>query len=346
MTVAGSSERTTDMGKEAPPPGDFAGAAREMSNASRDIAREQTQANRPNQTNAFGATTQWTQGPDGQWSQRQSFGGPMAGAANSLQQQLAGTLGQPLDFGSLGALGTGDAARSQAIESAYNQSASRLDPMFQRREDSTRTRLLNQGLVEGSEAYNQQMGDLGRDRNDAYTSALASAISQGTAAGDSVFRNNLASRQQGMSEMLRARGQPLAEMQALQGFLGQPSFMGAGAGQAPNLLGAAQAQHGADMAAWQGTNQAYSDLFGGLLNAGMGIFSLASDERIKRDIQRLPEEAAPGVPVATWEYLREPGRRYRGVIAQDVQKHYPHLVGTMPDGHLFVHPIFAPEPLP
>jgi hypothetical protein len=334
------------MGKEAPAPGDYAGAAREMANASRDIAREQTQANRPNQTNAFGATTQWTQGPDGQWSQRQSFGGPMAGTANALQQQLSSSLAQPLDFGSLGALGTGDSARNQAIESAYNQSASRLDPMFSRREDSTRTRLLNQGLVEGSEAYNQQMGDLGRDRNDAYTSALASAISQGTAAGDSAFRNNMASRQQGMSEMLRARGQPLAEMQALQGFLGQPNFMGASAGQAPNLLGAAQAQHGADMQAWQGTNQAYADLFGGLANLGMGVAGFfGSDERFKRDVVRLTEEAAPGVPVAEWEYLSEPGRRYRGVIAQDVQAHYPHLVRANPDGYLFVHPMFKPEPL-
>jgi hypothetical protein len=334
------------VGKSAPAAPDMTGAAREQANASRDIAREQTTANRPNQTNAFGATTRWTQGPDGQWSQTQSFGGPMGGAASAVQQQAADALGRPLDFSSLGTLGTGDDARNQAIESAYNQSASRLDPMFSRREDSTRTRLLNQGLVEGSEAYNQQMGDLGRDRNDAYTSALASAISQGTSAGDSAFRNNLASRQQGMSEMLRARGQPLAEAQALQGFLTQPGFMGASAGQAPNLLGAAQSQHGADMQQWQASNQATADFYSGLLNAGMGIFSLASDERLKRDIERLPEEAAPGVPVATWEYLREPGRRYRGVIAQDVQRLYPHLVGTMPDGHLFVHPMFKPEPLP
>lgn len=333
------------MGKSAPEAPNFTGAAREQANASRDIAREQTAANRPNQTNAFGATTSWEQGPDGQWTQRQSFGGPMGGAASSIQQQAADALRRPLDFSSLGTLGTGDAARDQAIESAYNQSASRLDPMFARREDATRTRLLNQGLVEGSEAYNQQMGDLGRDRNDAYTSALASAISQGTAAGDSAFRNNLASRQQGLSEMLRARGQPLAEAQALQGFLAQPNFMGASAGQAPNLLDAAQGQHSADLASWQAGNQATADFWGGLLNAGMGIYSLASDERLKRNVVRLAEEAAPGVPVAEWEYLREPGRRYRGVIAQDVQKLYPDLVGTSPDGYLFVHPMFAPEPL-
>lgn len=333
------------MSKSAPSPPDFTGAAREQANASRDIARDQTMANRPNQENPFGSTVQWTQGPDGQWTQRQSFGGPMAGAANSLQQQAANVLGQPLDFGSLGTLGTGDSARNQAIDSAFTQAASRLDPMWSRREDATRTRLLNQGLTEGSEAYNNAMGDLGQQRNDAYTSALASAISQGTAAGDSAFRNNLASRQQGLSELLRARGQPLAEAQALQGFLSQPNFMGASAGQAPNLLGAAQGQYGADLSSWQAGNQATADLWGGLLNAGMGIYSLASDARLKRDIVRLEEEAAPGVPVAEWEYLREPGRRYRGVIAQDVARLYPGLVGTSPDGYLFVHPMFAPEPL-
>lgn len=333
------------MGKSAPEPADYTGAAREQANASRDIAREQTAANRPNQTNAFGATTSWEQGPNGQWTQRQSFGGPMGGAANSIQQQAADALGRPLDFSSLGTLGTGDAARNQAIESAYNQSASRLDPMFSRREDSTRTRLLNQGLVEGSEAYNNAMGDLGRDRNDAYTSALASAISQGTSAGDSVFRNNLASRQQGMSEMLRARGQPLAEAQALQGFLAQPQFMGASAGQAPNLLGAAQGQDAANMASWQAGNQATADFWGNLLDLGMTAYGFASDIRVKRDVERLPTEVVPGVPLATWEYLHEPGRRYLGVIAQDVQEHYPSLVRADANGVLHVHPMFQPEPL-
>lgn len=333
------------MGKSAPSPPDFTGAAREQANASRDIAREQTWANRPNQENPFGASVQWTQGPDGQWTQRQSFGGPLGGAANALQQQAANALGQPLDFSSLGALGTGDDARNQAINAAYGQATSRLDPQWDKRGDALRTQLLNQGLTEGSEAYKSAMGDFGQQRNDAYTSALSSAIGQGTAAGNSVFQNNLASRQQALSEILRGRSQPLMEAQALQGFLAQPSFMGASAGQAPNLLGAAQGQYNADLSSWQASNQANADLWGGLLNAGMGIYSLASDERLKRDIVRMAEEAAPGVPVATWEYRHEPGRRYRGVIAQDVQRHYPHLVGTLPDGHLFVHPIFAPEPL-
>ena len=334
------------MGKSAPTPPDFTGAAREQANASRDIARQQTAANRPNQTNAFGASVSWEQGPDGQWTQRQSFGGPMGGAAQAVQQQAANALGQPLDLSSLGALGTGDDARNQAIESAYGQATSRLDPQWNKRGDALRTQLLNQGLSEGSEAYKSAMQDFGQQRNDAYTSALASAIGQGTAAGDSVFRNNMASRQQALSEILRGRSQPLMEAQALQGFLTQPGFMGASAGQAPNLLGAAQGQYGADLSSWQASNQATADLWGGLLNAGMGLYSLAgSDERFKKDIVRLDEEAAPGVPFATWEYLSEPGRRYRGVVAQDVQRHYPHLVVTSPDGYLFVHSIFAPEPI-
>ena len=332
------------MGKQAPSAPDFTGAAEATSRASQDSINQQTAANRPNQQTPW-ASTQWQQGPNGQWQQTTGFSGPMAGAANNVQQQLANSLSNPLDFSGLPQVSSGMEARNQAIEGAYSQAASRLDPQWGQREAAERTRLLNQGLSEGSEAYKNAMGDFSRSRNDAYTSAMNSAIGQGTAAGSAIFGQDMASRQNAMSELLRQRGQPMAEAQALQGFLAMPGFTNSGAYSPTDYLGAAMGQHNANMQQWQASNQANADIFGGGMQVLSTLPFFLSDARAKTNIQRLPQEAMSGVHWATWEYLHQPGQRYLGVVAQDVAAVAPHLVRAGPDGLLRVHPMFAPEAL-
>lgn len=332
------------MGKSAPAPPDFTGAAEATSRASQNSINQQTTANRPDQNTPW-ASTQWMRGPDGQWTQNTNFSGPLAGASNSVQQQLANSLGQPLDLSGLPQVTSGAEARDQAINAAYGQATSRLDPQWDRREAAERTRLLNQGLSEGSEAYRNALSDFGQQRNDAYTSAMNSAIGQGTAAGSAIFGQDMASRQNALSELLRQRGQPLSEAQALQGFLAMPGFTNSGAYNPTDYLGAAGLQNNANMQQWQASNQANADLFGGLFNVASTIPFFLSDARAKRNIQRLPQQAISGVHLATWEYLHQPGQRYLGVVAQDVAAVAPHLVQTGPDGLLRVHPMFAPEPL-
>lgn len=331
----------------APAPQNYMGLAQQEANASQQNTNQQTQANRPNQSTPW-ASSGWSQGPDGQWHQQVGFNGPLAGAANSLQQQAANNLSTPFSLSSLGTLGTGDDARNQAIQGAYSQATSRLDPAFQQQENSLRTRLQNQGLQEGSQAYKNAMNQFGQQRNDAYTSAMNMAIGQGTAAGDSVFRNNLASRQQGMEELLRQRNQPLAEMQGLNNFLNMPSFNQAGRAETPNLLQAGGMQDTADFRKYQNDQGMRSDaISGGLQFLGQlapALFGL-SDERAKTDVQRHPVEVIPGVPLATFRYVPEAGMgsgRYAGIIAQDLQRVRPDAVMSRHDGVLTVHPDFAP----
>lgn len=139
-------------------------------------------------------------------------GNPPPDYQGALQQQ-----GAPIDWNSFGKVGTGEQARDQAINAAYGQATSRLDPMWNQREDRAHTRLLNQGLDQTSEAYRTSMEGLGRERNDAYTSALNSAIGQGTQAGQGIFNQGMMSRQQSIAEALRRRMQPLDELEKLQG---------------------------------------------------------------------------------------------------------------------------------
>lgn len=335
--------------KNAPPPPDYLGFANDQAEQQHQLLNEQSLANRPNQQTPF-ASSQWTKNPDGTWSQSTGFSGPMGGASTALQQQLLQAMAGPLDFSGLPQVGSGEEARQQAIEASYSQATSRLDPRFSHARDSERTRLLNQGLSEGSEAYNKAMGELGMQENDAYNQAMYGAIGQGQQAGESLFRQGMDRRTQALAELLRQRGQPMAELQGMQGFLAQPGFQGAGQGQAPNLLGAAGMQDAAAYRNWQARQQAMADAYG----AGMdlvgtaGSLAVLSDERAKQDILPLGREALPGVPLIAFRYRPELGlgsARYVGVSAQALQRALPGAVRARPDGLLEVHPAFSPIPL-
>jgi hypothetical protein len=221
---------TGGKGASAPAVPDFNAAANQQAQASQQAVNQQTTANRANQTNAFGAGSQWTQGPNGQWTQQSSFGGPLGGAVGGLEQEAASNVGKSM---------SGDQARDQAIQAAYGQASSRLDPQWNQKEEQTKTQLANQGLDPSSEAYQNAMGDLNRQRNDAYTSAMNSAIGQGTQAGATLFGENQA------SQMM-----PYQQLMAMSGLSGQAQTPMAGQAQTPQTLAA-------QLAAYQGALQNY-----------------------------------------------------------------------------------------
>jgi hypothetical protein len=78
------------------------------------------------------------------------------------------------------------------IDSAYQQAASRLDPQFHQAEDQFRQQMVNQGIPEGSQAFNDAYGNFTRAKNDAYDQARASAFSQGLAAQGQGFNQGQA----------------------------------------------------------------------------------------------------------------------------------------------------------
>lgn len=194
--------------KSAPAPPDFA-----------SLATQQTAANRPNQSNPFGSTT-WD--PTHQ-TQTTSFGAGLQPTADSLMGQFANANSTPLD--------NGESARKAATDSLYSQATSRLDPMWQQREQSTNAGLANQGLDPGSEAGARQLDVLGRARNDAYTSAENSAVAGGATA---------ASQQQQLD--LNSRAAPLQGLSGLRSLLGMPAY-----GQAGDLLGAGNMGYNAQL---------------------------------------------------------------------------------------------------
>lgn len=65
-----------------------------------------------------------------------------------------------------------EALTDQIDNKLYDLGAERLDPRFSRQEDALRTRLANQGITAGSEAWRREMDQFGEGRNDAYNQLL------------------------------------------------------------------------------------------------------------------------------------------------------------------------------
>lgn len=293
-------------GTNAPGAHDYTQAAQQTADSSNAQLDKQTLENRPNQTNAFGSSLMWTTGPDGRPMQVQSFGGPMQGVANSLMGQAQSTFSQslpnsPFSFGGPmqgpGPLSLDpSSARDQAISGAYNQATSRLDPMFSQREEALRSQLLNQGLDPSSEAYQTQMANFGRERNDAYSSAMNGAIGQGTEAGSALFnqglaganfnadnafrvgsyndQNALTQHRQNLADALMGRQDALSSLGALGGLTGQAGFDQAGRGTGTDFMGAAGLQDESRFRNWQANNKAEGDFWSGLGNFGLNLANL------------------------------------------------------------------------
>ena len=136
--------------------------------------------------------------------------------------------------------------------------SARLDPQFAKQEEALRTRLANQGIQEGSEAWKSAMGDFSQGRNDAYNNLF------------------LTGRSQAMSEAYAERNQPLQEIGALLSgsqvqspqFVNTPQASVGGV----DYAGMVSDKYKADTAAAQSK---MGGLFG-LLSAPFGMFSLGA----------------------------------------------------------------------
>ena len=239
--------------KQAPASPDYQGAAQQTANSSQGAVNQQTLSNRANQTNVLGATSQWNQGPDGNWTQSSSLGSGLQGGVNNLEGQIS----------SQGPLDTGTQARDQAIQAAYGQATSRLNPQWQQSNEQLSSNLANQGLDPSSAAYRNAMQQQGQAQNDAYGSAMNSAIGQGTAAQQATFNENL-----------QAQDAPYQQLQQLFGLGGQSGYNAAGQGQAANYLGAAQDAGNYGLQAFQDNNQATASNVAGASNLLKGATSL------------------------------------------------------------------------
>lgn len=216
---------------------------------------------------------------------------------------------------------------TKATNSATEQIMSRLAPQFQREDNSLENKLVNQGLMRGSEAFTNAMADQSKNHNDAYVQAALQGINLGQNQQNQTYNQQMALRNAPMNELnaLRTGSQvtnPSFQNAPQQQMVGGPNYMGAATSQYQSALDAANAQ-----------NASGNNFMNGLFSLGGNAMTYFSDRRLKKDIKLLGK-APNGLNVYSYKYTFGGGEQV-GYMADEVQKIAPHAVGER-DGFLTV----------
>lgn len=251
--------------------------------------------------------------------------------ASALQGRVGDTLSQPTP-------GSADFATSSknARDAYYNNQKEYLDPQWNQAKEQLDSKLANQGITLGSEAYNNENNNFARQKQSAYDTAQNNAILQGPQNAQQLFSLNSAARDLPLTEFnaLRTGAQP-----NIPTFQPTTPSMAAPTNTAQNTWNAYGAQTNAYNQQVAGQNATTSGLFS-LAGSAAGAYGqyaalsalAASDIRLKENIIRIGMEK--GIPVYLFTYKHDKEKiPYRGVMAHEVLNVMPQAVES--DGEYF-----------
>ena len=257
----------------------------------------------------------------------------LATLGNEQIGRISNSVSSPYSYGGIGnEVSSEDVATQQAnAEAAY---MARLNPQFQQDEEALRSRLINQGIGQGSQAYQREMDTFNQGRNDARSQAVLAAQQYGGTAQQQALQR----RNQGIQEYDAQRNAPLNEYIGLTSGtqVTNPQFSSGGnQGTQPvdyaSLVNQQyQGQLAAANAQQAGANSTMGSLFGlggsflGAAGSAGGFGALFSDARLKENIEHIGEEN--GFPIYKFNYTNIPEKTYIGVMAQDVENIMPEAV--------------------
>lgn len=210
---------------KAPPAPDPVATAQAQSNMNRETAITQFGLNAVNQTTPYGQLYYgqigtWEDGtpryhavqtlaPEEQRALDQSRQGQDIYGQIALQQlgAVRDRLSAPVSFGDAPQIRDGAEARARVEQALFD----RIKPQLDRDRLSLENRLRNQGLSPGGEAWGEAMRDANMAENDARLAIIAAGGNE----QQRDFGQSMASRQQGIQEILSQRSVPLNEAAAL-----------------------------------------------------------------------------------------------------------------------------------
>lgn len=241
---------------------------------------------------------------------------------NQISQQLAniGTselprlqagLAQPLDSGNA----------DDAVAKAYRSMTSRLDPQWEQAAAQNETKLRNQGLAAGGEAYDASMRNFNQGKNDAYTQANLAAMGY----APTTMQMDIAGRDQLLNELNALRSGSQVQSPQFQG------YQGSNIAQTPVMQGA-QAQGAWDQNMYNqqvGSANAFNQ---GLFQLGAAAAGKYSDRRLKSNIVQIGTHPL-GIGIYEYDIF---GHRTQGVMADEVQAVMPDAVIQSGSGYLMV----------
>jgi len=315
-----------------PPAPDYTGAAVATAAGNADAARIGAKANRVSQYTPYGNLiyTPGVNGDQDQWRADVNLS-PSGQQLLDLQNRTSVGLGnltgaglervnqgfsQPFDYSSVGKI----------QDDAYKAYTGRLDDRFGREQESMETKLINQGLRPGSEAWANAQKDFSYGKNDAYNQAQISAI------------NTMPQTFQ-LAQALR--NQPLNELNALRtgSQVTNPQFQQVAQQQTttgPNYMGATQAQGQYDQNIYNQGIAQQNAMMDGLFKLGSAAFGAPvgtfSDRRLKSNVERIGTHPL-GIGIYEYDIF---DRRERGVMADEVLTVLPEAVSVHPSGYMQV----------
>lgn len=104
----------------------------------------------------------------------------------------------------------------QTTDALYKANTQYLDPQFQQSQNALESKLANQGITQGSEAYNNAMREFGMQKQQAYESARNTAVGGGINAAQGMFGMGLQGAQFGNNALGQQFGQYLSQAQLAQ----------------------------------------------------------------------------------------------------------------------------------
>lgn len=246
-------------------------------------------------------------------------------------QNLANNMSQNSNLGNWNwSVDGSDDARQRAEAATFQSYLDKTSPVFQQQTDDLQTRLVNQGLTPGNEAYQRAITDLQNNQNDATNQAAY----QSTLAGQQAFSNSLGDEINAGNFGNQAQTGYTNQIWNLL----QNSMSGYDKNMAiANLLTGGYNQQ---KQAEQTKQQSQDQMINSLMQAGM-IAAMASDERLKENI-KLVGKLNNGMNVYCFNYKGQ-NQPQIGLIAQEVQKIKPEAVVENEDGYLMLRYDLATE---
>jgi len=270
-------------GSSAPAAPDYTGAANATAANNLKAAQAAAAANRVNQYTPYGNLNYAQTGTDEQgnpiWSATQSVAPELQPAVTASQKAVSGYNYNPFsaDVNPLQTSVDPSVTGQEGWDKATNAILQRLNPQIQQQNQQSDQQLANQGIMPGSQAYNQAKQQLAQQQNDLLTQAsLGGAQVQNQMYNQALSNAQLGNQanQIGFGQQLSSYGtnlqSPLAYAQGVKS-LATPNYVNPPAQQTTagaDILGATNASYQNQLASYNAEQARNSQMLGGLMGLG------------------------------------------------------------------------------
>jgi hypothetical protein len=263
-------------GKSDPPPApDYIGAAKETAAGNLEAARATAAANRVNQVTPYGNLTYSISGKDSYGNDMYTANQTLTPAQQKILEQnqglssgLLNTAQQGLDYaGNLLSKPGVDLSQLPQIginpgETYSDAIMRRLAPQIAQESQASDAALANQGIAQGTQAYENAKRQLAMSQNDRQLGAITSGMNVGMGANQQAFNQQAYNQMQPINVINALRTGSQVQNPTYASVPQQANVGGA------DILGATSAGYNAELARTNAENAASGGFLGGLMNIG------------------------------------------------------------------------------